>query len=93
MARPSPRDDFRLHPVVIALAKARAAHNLLEAVHGGYLQLPVRADNLEDQFDWIRQMAADVIEEELATAEAEFRKSLTPQQAFAQVTEGPKAVA
>jgi hypothetical protein len=89
MARPKVRDEFRLHPVVIALSRARAASVLLKVLNDGddYLQIPVRltADEETETREWLVDIAEDALGDALAEAEAEFRTSLTPEQALAQV--------
>jgi hypothetical protein len=96
MDRPSVarRDQYRLHPVMLALGKARAAVTLADVCAQGsdYLQLPRTADEGEDRA-WIQGIAFDAIRCALAEADDAFRKSLTPEQAHAQVIGGPPAVA
>jgi hypothetical protein len=98
------RDPIEVHPVMIAVSKARSlawtltqlgeesapaslgANNLLAAISSD-------APDPEGTRAWLHIAIADALDAELATIEAAFRKSLTPEQAHAQVIGGPTAVA
>jgi hypothetical protein len=81
--RVAPRDEFRLHPVSIALSKARAAAALADVCgRSDYLQLP-RTDDDADTRGWIQDIAFDAIRAALTEADAAFRKSLTAERAKA----------
>ena len=93
MDRPSVarRDQYRLHPVMLALGKARAAVTLADVCAQGddYLVLPKTGDEAEDR-EWIQDIAFDAVRCALAEADEAFRKSLTSEQAHAQVIGGPR---
>jgi hypothetical protein len=86
---------YDLHPIGIALAKARAARMLLIILNDGddYIQIPMNMTDAEeaDLRRWLVDMAENALGEALDEAADALRLSLTPQQA----REGlfPKAVA
>ena len=95
--RVAPRDEFRLHPVMLALSRARAAAVLLKVLNDGrdYLQIPVRMTEGEETETraWMIDIAEDAPDASIDEAEAALRASLTPEQAREQTIGAPKAVA
>lgn len=87
------RDEYRHHPVMLPLSKAHAAVTLADVCADGSDYLQISGPREPEDQDWIQGIAFDAIRDALAEAEAEFRKSLTPEQALARVIGGPKAVA
>jgi hypothetical protein len=100
-ARVAPRDEYRIHPVMLALSKARALAWSLEQLgeSGPYdngIVSAIRGGNAPDEtLGWLHSAVADALAESIEDAEAAFRKSLTPEQAHEQVlgSVAPKAVA
>jgi hypothetical protein len=90
------RDPIELHPVALAVSKARAlawtlgmlgdewgANDLRNAVEHGP----------DDTRGWLHLVVEEALLAELDTIGREFRKSLTPEQVREQIIGGPKAVA
>jgi hypothetical protein len=84
-----------VHPVMLALSKARAAMTLADiCAHGSdYLQMPKTAITSTDERDirdWIQGFAFDALGEALDEAAQAFRGAVTTEQVHEQVI-GPKA--
>lgn len=98
MPRPTKRDPIELHPVMLALSKARAAMTLADiCAHGSdYLQMPKTAITPHDEQEirgWIQDFAFDALRAAIAEAGDAFRGAITPDQVHEQVISSTKAVA
>ena len=103
MPRPTKRDPIEVHPVMLALSKARSLAWTLAQLGEETAPASPGANNLlqalsgapdpEGTRGWLHMAIADALETELDTIECEFRKSLTPEQVREQVFGDPKAVA
>ena len=100
MRRVTKRDPIEMHPVMLALSKARAMASVLEQL--GETSAPI-SNNLvnalrdgshpPETLEWLHSVVGEALRAALDEAEAEFRKSLTPEQVREQVVGGPKAAA
>lgn len=77
--------SFELHPVTIALSKARAAAELVNICAFGddYLQLSPRYSKRAqaEMRNWIRIFGEEALTSALDEADAAFRKTITPEEA------------
>jgi hypothetical protein len=93
-------DPFKVHPVMLALSKARAmasvlaqlaeteptiSNNLVNALRDG--------SHPEETLGWLQSVVSDALRAALDEVETDFRNTLTVEQAREQVLGGPKAVA
>lgn len=93
--RPCEQDPHGYHAVVFALSKARAMASVLDDLaETGINDLVCAIEDgrhPEETRDWLHAVVADALRAALDETEAEFRKSLTPEQAREQVFSPRKA--
>lgn len=90
--RPAVPADLVHHPVMLEFGRAKAVLWLLDQIHVGelsfldqagrnlptWISTPLRLERAEVS-DWLQDMCFKVLVDAVATAEAEFIKTVTPQ--------------